>query len=113
MPQYAEIMTVHNFYRTAGLAYRAMERSEMERIERSGKPRNGIEVQEHSGPRNYGNPEPLNTSHIGKTVTITLVNGRIESGKLKALGAYRLSIEDRNGRELIVNKGAIVTVSIL
>ena len=33
---------------------------------------------EMEGPRNYGNPEPLNTSHIGKSVTITLVNGRIE-----------------------------------
>ena len=64
-------------------------------------------------PRNYANPEPLNTSHIGKSVTITLVNGRIESGKLKALGAYMLSIEGSNGKELIINKGSIVTVSVL
>ena len=64
-------------------------------------------------PRNYGNPEPLNTSHIGRSVTITLVNGRIESGKLKSLGAYMLSIECSNSKELIVNKGSIVTVSIL
>jgi len=68
---------------------------------------------EMDGPRNYGNPEPLNTSHIGKSVTITLVNGRIESGKLKALGAYMLSIDGSNGRELIVNKGAIITVSVM
>jgi small nuclear ribonucleoprotein (snRNP)-like protein len=66
-----------------------------------------------TGPRNYGNPEPLNTSHIGRSVTITLVNGRIESGKLKALGAYMLSIECSNGKELIINKGSIVTVSVL
>ena len=65
------------------------------------------------GPRNYSNPEPLNTSHIGKSVTITLVNGRIESGKLKALGAYMLSIDGSNGKELIINKGSIVTVSVL
>ena len=65
------------------------------------------------GPRNYGNPEPLNTSHIGKSVIITLSNGRIESGKLKALGQYMLSIECSNGKELIINKGSIVTVSIL
>ena len=64
-------------------------------------------------PRNYSNPEPLNTSHLGKSVTITLVNGRIESGKLKALGAYMLSIEGSNGKELIINKGSIVTVSVL
>ena len=68
---------------------------------------------EMEDPRNYGNPEPLNTSHIGKSVTITLVNGRIESGKLKALGAYMLSIDGSNGRELIVNKGAIITVSVM
>ncbi len=68
---------------------------------------------ETDGPRNYGNPEPLNTSHLGKSVTITLVNGRIESGKLKALGAYMLSIDGSNGKELIINKGSIVTVSVL
>ena len=55
----------------------------------------------------------MNTSHIGKSVTITLVNGRIESGKLKALGAYMLSIDGSNGKELIINKGSIVTVSVL
>jgi sRNA-binding regulator protein Hfq len=68
---------------------------------------------ETEGPRNYGNPEPLNTSHIGKSVTVTLVNGRIESGKLKALGAYMLSVEDPRGKELIINKGAIITVSVM
>ena len=68
---------------------------------------------EMEGPRNYGNPEPLNTSHIGKSVTITLVNGRIEAGKLKALGAYMLSIDGSNGKELIINKGQIMVVSIL
>lgn len=64
-------------------------------------------------PRNYGNPEPLNTSHIGKSVTVTLVNGRIESGKLKALEAYMLSIDGSNDKELIINKGAIGTVSVM
>ena len=68
---------------------------------------------EMEGPRNYGNPEPLNTSHIGKSVTVTLVNGRIESGKLKALGAYMLSIQYQNGKELIINKGAIITVTVI
>ena len=68
---------------------------------------------EMEGPRNYGNPEPLNTSHIGKSVTVTMVNGRIESGKLKALGAYMLSIQYQNGKELIINKGAIITVTVI
>ena len=82
-------------------------------IKRNSLPTQGSENKESTGPRNYANPEPLNTSHIGKSVTITMVNGRIESGTLKALGAYMLSIEDRNGRELIVNKGAIITVSVM
>ena len=34
---------------------------------------------ENAEPRNYANPEPLNVSHIGRSVTVTLVNGRIES----------------------------------
>ena len=71
------------------------------------------EVRKEEGPRNYSNPEPLNTSHIGKSVIVTLVNGRIESGKLKALGAYMLSLEGPNGKELIINKGSIITVSVL
>lgn len=70
-------------------------------------------LKKDEGPRNYANLEPLNTSYIGRSVTITLSNGRIESGKLKVLGAYMLSIEGSNGKELIINKGAIVTVSIL
>lgn len=68
---------------------------------------------ENEGPRNYNNPEPLNTSHIGKSVTVTLSNGRIESGKLKALGAYMISLALPGGRELIINKGSIITVSVL
>lgn len=70
-------------------------------------------LKKDEGPRNYANLEPLNTSYIGRSVTITLSNGRIESGKLKVLGAHMLSIEGSNGKELIINKGAIVTVSIL
>ena len=70
-------------------------------------------LKKDEGPRNYANLKPLNTSYIGRSVTITLSNGRIESGKLKVLGAYMLSIEGSNGKELIINKGAIVTVSIL
>ncbi len=76
-------------------------------------PKTGNGIKECAEPRNYRNPEPINTSHIGKSLTITLVNGRIESGKLKVLGAYMLSLEGSNGKELIINKSAIVTVTIL
>ena len=66
-----------------------------------------------NGPRNYDNPEPLNTSHKGKAVVIALVNGRSESGILKALGQYTLELELQNKKTLIINKSAILTVSIL
>jgi len=65
------------------------------------------------GPRNYNQPEPLNTSHVGKSVTVTLSNGRIEAGTLKAMGAYWLSIQGPNGKELILNKGQILVVAVL
>ena len=70
-------------------------------------------LKKQESPRNYANPEPLNTSHIGRIVVVTMVNGRTETGKLKEIGQYMISIELSNGKELIINKGAIVTVSIL
>lgn len=33
--------------------------------------------------------------------------------RLKALGAYMLSIQYQNGKELIINKGAIITVTVI
>lgn len=64
-------------------------------------------------PRNYNQPDPLNTGCIGRSVTVTLSNGRIEAGKLTGLGAYWLSIQAPNGKELLLNKGAIMVVAIL
>ena len=72
-----------------------------------------IERFESKGPRNFENPEPLNVSHIGKSLTITLVNGRTESGVLKSMGAYMISIDLPNKKELIINKGAIITVTVM
>jgi len=37
-------------------------------------------------PRNYTNPDPLNCGLGGKSITVTLVNGRIESGNLRKPG---------------------------
>ena len=84
--------------------------AEKSKTEQSHQPRKS---QESEGPRNYANPEPLNTSHIGKSVTVTLSSGRIEAGTLKAMGAYWLSIEGPNGKELILNKGQIMVVAVL
>ena len=68
---------------------------------------------QEKGPMNFSNPEPLNTSHIGHSVVVSMVGGRTEAGKLKALGAYMLSITMTNGKDLIINKGQIITVSVL
>ena len=70
-------------------------------------------LKKEEGPRNYANPEPLNTSHIGRAVAVTLVNGRTETGKLKEIGQYMISIQLSNGKDLIVNKGAIISAVIL
>ena len=66
----------------------------------------------NTAPRNYNNPEPLNVSLIGKSVTISLLNNRIESGVLRELGQYTLSIVIQGNRTLIVNKSAIITVVV-
>ena len=63
--------------------------------------------------RNYSNPEPLNVSHIGKPIVVTMINGRTESGKLIVLGQYMISIELPNKRSLMIYKSAIVTISVM
>jgi len=93
---------------------------------------------EMEGPRNYGKPEPLNTTQakdnvrdnrryetgsstidnfgkqqIGKSVIITMRNGRSESGILRGYGQYDIALELPTKRILIVMKHAIDTVSIL
>jgi len=64
-------------------------------------------------PRNYSTPDPLNCGLEGKSLTVTLVNGRIESGKLVKAGQYFIEMAGANGRPIIIAKSAIVTVSVL
>ena len=52
-------------------------------------------------------------SQIGKSVTITLRSGRIESGILRGFGQYDIALEVQNKRVLIVMKHAIDTVSVM
>ena len=68
---------------------------------------------EDSGPRNYRNPDPLNCSVEGKAITVTLVNGRAESGTCKHMGAYFLELKLPNGHAMIIAKSALVTVTVL
>jgi hypothetical protein len=68
---------------------------------------------EDSEPRNYRNPDPLNCSVEGKAMTVTLVNGRTESGTCMHMGAYFMEMKLPNGHAMIIAKSALVTVSIL
>jgi hypothetical protein len=87
-----------------------IEGKEYERI--GYKPRELEKKETVSEPRNFNNPEPLNTSHIGKMLEITMADRTEETGKLKALGAYMLSL-DYGNNVIILNKAYIVKVVIL
>jgi sRNA-binding regulator protein Hfq len=63
--------------------------------------------------KNYSNPEPLNISHIGRPIVVTMITGRTESGKLTALGQYMIAIELQNKRSLLIYKSAIITISVM
>jgi len=64
-------------------------------------------------PRNYSNPDPVNTGLEGRVVTVSMIGGRVESGKLKKAGQYFIEMTMTNGKPLIIAKSAIITVSVL
>ena len=64
-------------------------------------------------PRNFEPLEPLNLSLLGRSITVSLTNNRIESGILRHLGEYTMEIELPNKRSMIIEKAAIITVSVL
>ena len=64
-------------------------------------------------PRNYSTPDPLNCGLEGKSLAVTLINGRIETGTLRKAGQYFIEMAGANGRPIIIAKSAIVTVSVL
>ena len=64
-------------------------------------------------PRNYTQPDPMNVSLQGKSLTVTLVNGRIESGVCKKMGQYFMELQGSNGKTMLVNKGQVMVVSVL
>jgi len=66
-----------------------------------------------SEPRNYSNPDPVNTGLEGRVVTVAMIGGRVESGKLKKAGQYFIEMTMTNGKPLIIAKSAIITVSVL
>ena len=64
-------------------------------------------------PRNYRNPDPLNCGLEGRSITVSMVNGRIESGKCTRMGQFFMEIVMGNGKPIIIAKSAVVTVSVL
>lgn len=79
---------------------------------RNNENHNAMRKTDIDGPRNYNNPEPLNTSLIGKSLTISMMPNKIESGYLRSLGQYTLELELPNKKRLIINKSAIITVVV-
>lgn len=63
--------------------------------------------------KNYSNPEPLNTSHVGRPIVVTMIGGRTESGKLVSLGQYMIALELPNKRTLLIYKSGILTVTVM
>jgi hypothetical protein len=64
--------------------------------------------------------KPLRYSHdsltkdlIGKSVVISILGGRNESGILKECGMYDILLEMSNKRTLIILKSAILTVVVM
>ncbi len=66
-----------------------------------------------SEPRNYAQPDPMNVSLQGRSLTVTLVNGRIESGVCKKMGQYFMELQGSNGKTMLINKGQVMVVSVL
>jgi sRNA-binding regulator protein Hfq len=65
------------------------------------------------GGKRYSLLDCFSGKDIGKTVTVTLVNGRTESGILRDVGMFDIKLELPIRRELIVFKHSIITVSVL
>lgn len=64
-------------------------------------------------PKNYRNPDPLNCGLESKVLTVSMVNGRTESGTCQTVGQYFIELKMPNGRTLIIQKGAIVSLTVM
>lgn len=75
--------------------------------------KDGVFNNAHSGkPLRYTH-DSLTKDLIGKSVTISLIGGRIEAGILREVGMYDLCLEMSNKRNLIILKSAILTVTVI
>lgn len=66
----------------------------------------------HKGKENrYSVLDLLSASDVGRSITVTMINGRTESGKLEDVAQFEIGIRLTTGKTLIILKHAIVTVS--
>ncbi|MHB8397175.1 MAG: hypothetical protein ACYDAZ_08145 [Thermoplasmataceae archaeon] len=86
---------IHWTAKERALSLRGGEKStniDEKEVERFGdKPRGSVEKSHET--RNYTNPDPLNAGLEGKNVSISLLNGKTESGKLVRTGQYFLLLD--------------------
>lgn len=61
--------------------------------------------------KRYSVPDLMTASDIGKGCTVTMTNGRSESGKLNRISQFEIELRMSNGKDLIIMKHALVTVS--
>lgn len=86
----------------------------------------GMDKRQNNNPDNLfkdrqtpsGKPEryskdSLTKDLIGKSLVISILGGRNESGILRECGMYDILIEMPNKRNLIILKSAILTVSVM
>jgi sRNA-binding regulator protein Hfq len=67
----------------------------------------------HRYKTSTGSLDVFSSHLIGKSLTITLINGRIESGILTQFGQYDIELKTPQGRMLIIIKSGILTVVVI
>lgn len=78
--------------------------------------RKAMDAKKDTGKRYETGSETVDNfgrAQIGKSVTITMRVGRLESGTLRGYGQYDIALDLPNRKMLIVMKHAIDTVVIL
>lgn len=62
-------------------------------------------------PMRYSIQDLISPREIGKGCTVTMSNGRSESGTLTQVSTFEIELKLSNGRNLIIMKHSLVTVS--
>lgn len=65
----------------------------------------------HGKPMRYSVQDLISPKEIGKGCTVTMSNGRSESGTLTQVSTFEIELKLSNGKHLIIMKHSLVTVS--